>query len=49
MRFNRTMAVHCLCRRKNFKNKAMLKRLNDISSLPDIDRQEILYTIDGLV
>jgi hypothetical protein len=28
---------------------AMLKRLNDISALPDKDKEHILYTIDGLI
>jgi hypothetical protein len=28
---------------------AMPKRLNDISALPDKDREHILYTINGLI
>jgi len=34
---------------KTLKDTAMLKRLNDISALPDKDREHILYTIDGLI
>ena len=34
---------------KILKDTAMLKRLNDISSLPDKDKEHILYTIDGLI
>lgn len=34
---------------KTLKDTAMLKRLNDISALPDKDRENILYTIDGLI
>lgn len=34
---------------KNLKDTAMLKRLNDISALPDKDREHILYTIDSLI
>jgi hypothetical protein len=34
---------------KPLKDTAMLKRLNDISALPDKDREHILYTIDGLI
>ncbi len=37
-------------KQSNFlKDTAMLKRLNDISALPDKDREHILYTIDGLI
>lgn len=31
------------------KDTAMLKRLNDISALPDKNREYILYTIDELI
>lgn len=31
------------------KDKAMLKRLNDITSLPDKDKECVLYTIDHLL
>lgn len=31
------------------KDPAMLKRLNDIDALPDIDKQHILYALDGLL
>jgi transcriptional regulator with XRE-family HTH domain len=31
------------------KDKAMLKRLNDISQLPDKDKECVLYTIDHLL
>lgn len=31
------------------KDPAMLKRLNEISSLNDYDKEHILYTIDGLI
>ena len=34
---------------KTLKDTAMLKRLNDISALPDKDKEHILYTIDGLI
>lgn len=34
---------------KTLKDTAMLKRLNDISALPDKDNEHILYTIDGLI
>lgn len=34
---------------KILKDTAMLKRLNDISALPDKDKEHILYTIDGLI
>ena len=27
----------------------MLKRLNDIYTLPDKDKEHILYTLDGLI
>tara|TARA_R110000868_G_scaffold125522_1_gene331653 strand:- start:128 stop:469 length:342 start_codon:yes stop_codon:yes gene_type:complete len=30
-------------------NPEMLKRLNDINALPEKDRENILYTIDGLI
>ncbi|RTL48896.1 MAG: XRE family transcriptional regulator [Sphingobacteriales bacterium] len=37
-------------KQSNFlKDTAMLKRLNDISALPDKDKEHILYTIDGLI
>ena len=32
-----------------FKNPAMLRRLNDITNLPDTDKEQILYTIDHLL
>jgi transcriptional regulator with XRE-family HTH domain len=32
-----------------FKDPAMLKRLNEISDLPEKDKEHILYTIDGLL
>jgi hypothetical protein len=32
-----------------FKDPAMLKRLQDINTLPDEDKKHILYTIDGLL
>ncbi len=31
------------------KDPAMLKRLNDISELPDKDKEYILYAIDNLL
>jgi transcriptional regulator with XRE-family HTH domain len=31
------------------KDKAMLKRLNDITNLPDKDKECVLYTIDHLL
>ena len=31
------------------KDTIMLKRLNDINSLPDKDREHIFYTLDGLI
>jgi transcriptional regulator with XRE-family HTH domain len=31
------------------KDPAMLKRLNDIGTLPDTDRSHILYTLDNLL
>ena len=34
---------------KTLKDTAMLKRLNDISALPDKDKEHILYTVDGLI
>ncbi len=34
---------------KTLKDTAMLKRLNDISALPDKDREHILYALDGLI
>jgi transcriptional regulator with XRE-family HTH domain len=34
---------------KTLKDTAMLKRLNDISALPDKDKEHILYAIDGLI
>jgi hypothetical protein len=34
---------------KTLKDTAMLKRLNDIATLPDKDKEHILYTIDGLI
>ena len=34
---------------KTLKDTDMLKRLNDISALPDKDKEHILYTIDGLI
>ena len=34
---------------KTLKDTTRLKRLNDISALPDKDREHILYTIDGLI
>lgn len=33
----------------NFKNPAMLKRLQEINTLADDDKHCILYTIDGLL
>jgi len=32
-----------------FKDPSMLKRLNDINDLPEKDRDNILYTLDGLL
>lgn len=34
---------------KTLKDITMLKRLNDISALPDIDKEHIVYTNDGLI
>lgn len=34
---------------KTLKDTAMLKRLNDIATLPAKDKEHILYTIDGLI
>jgi len=31
------------------KDQAMLKRLNDIASFPEEDKQHILYTLDALI
>jgi hypothetical protein len=31
------------------KDKTMLKRLNDITNLPDKDKECVLYTIDHLL
>lgn len=31
------------------KDPAMLKRLNDIASFPDEDKEHILYTLDALI
>jgi len=31
------------------KDPGMLKRLNDISSFPEYDREHILYALDGLI
>jgi transcriptional regulator with XRE-family HTH domain len=31
------------------KDPAMLKRLNDIASFPDQDREHILYTLDAMI
>lgn len=31
------------------KDPAMLKRLNDIASFPDRDREHILYTLDAMI
>lgn len=31
------------------KDKAMLKRLNDIATFPDDDKKHILYTLDALI
>lgn len=31
------------------KDQDMLKRLNDINELPDKDKENILYTMDGLI
>ena len=31
------------------KDPAMLKRLNDIQSFPEKEREDILYTIDALI
>jgi hypothetical protein len=31
------------------KDKSMLKRLNDITNLPDKDKEHVLYTIDHLL
>jgi transcriptional regulator with XRE-family HTH domain len=32
-----------------FKDPAMLKRLNEITNLPEVDKEHILYTIDHLL
>ena len=32
-----------------FKDPAMLRRLNEITNLPDTDKEHILYTIDHLL
>jgi hypothetical protein len=31
------------------KDQAMLKRINDLNSLPGEDKKHILYAIDGLI
>lgn len=53
MENSRYRFLYALCFAANLcqtaKDTTMLKRKNDISALPDKDREHILYTIDGLI